>query len=499
MTEIPPISLSYFDPKTSEFVTTKSDPIPIQVEKADVLALDAIVAGDRPTTTRATNDPEAIASKVMSSWTFLSGPDLLRSVPRPAFISSDLIAILIVPPLFALAVLLFASRNLFSSLVTARRQFQRSLTFAETTTDVATAFERFLLRRFRLSENRQSQNQTVGQLRASGNHDLAIRAERLYANCDKSTYSPTSANSLDSLKQEAMQIVDELTRKKITTGPARKIRKLSSTSAIFFAAIFSLPAATANLARGDVALTPDQRQALWDETVAIYSSVPSELPAGTWNEDLAKVAEKLELLVDSRIENDRLFFNLATAQLRLGQTGKAIANYRRALRLDPMNQTYREHLALAERNLVIASPTQNAKLASIRDANDRIQRFVSPRTMKGLLISAWAAFWGIIALRALRFQFHWKAFASITLLCATLAAGSYFLRVTEFVADGTAVLVERNVTIREGDGSEFAEVTELRSAEGRVVKVLDRRGDWVRISLASGTAGWIPADTSEEI
>jgi tetratricopeptide (TPR) repeat protein len=296
-----------------------------------------------------------------------------------------------------------------------------------------------------------------------------------------------------------MQIADELTRKKITTGPARKTRQLTSTSAIFFAAIFSLQAATANLARGDVTLTPDQRQAVWDETQSIYSSVPSELPAGTWNEDLAKVAEKLQLLVDSRIENDQLFYNLATAQLRLGQTGKAIANYRRGLRLDPTNQTYRERLALAQRNLAIGSPTQNAKLASIRNINDRIHRFVSPRTMKGLFISTWAAFWGIIALRALRVQFHWKAAASITLLCATLAAGSYFLRVTEFIADGTAVLVEPNVTIREGDGSEFAELTELRSAEGRVVKVLDRRGDWVRISLASGTAGWIPSDTSEEI
>ncbi len=123
------------------------------------------------------------------------------------------------------------------------------------------------------------------------------------------------------------------------------------------------------------------------------------------------MAEKLELLVDSGIENDRLFFNLATTHLRLGQTGKAIANYRRALRLNPTNQTYREQLALAEQNLAIGLPTQNAKLASMRDANDRIQRFVSPRIMKGIFISAWATFWGIIALRAMRVQFHWKTAA----------------------------------------------------------------------------------------
>jgi tetratricopeptide (TPR) repeat protein len=504
VTEIPPVSFSYFDPKTGKFVTTESDPISIQVEKADVLGLDAIVGGNRATTNdatsnQATNVPEASAPNPTPSWTFLSGPDLLLSVPRPALISPDLIAILIAPPLFALAVLLFASRHMVSRLVSARNRLQRSLTLAETTTDVATALERFLLSRFRLSESRQSRNQTVGQLRASGYHDLAIRAERLYANCEKSTYNPTSLKTLDSLKEEALQIADELKRNKPATGPARKTTRLSSTSALFIVGIFSLQAAISNPARGELALTSDQQQALLDETISIYSSLPNDLPAGTWNEDLAKVAEKLELLVESKIENDRLFFNLATTQLRLGQTGKAIANYRRALRLDPANQKYREHLALAERNLAIGLPTQNAKLASMRDANDRIQRFVSPKTMKGLFISAWATFWGIIALRVLGIRFHWKTSACITLLCATLAAGSYFLRVTEFIADDTAVLVEPNVTIREGDGIDFAEVTELRSAEGGVIQVLDRRGEWIRIALESGTSGWIPVDTSEEI
>ena len=119
--------------------------------------------------------------------------------------------------------------------------------------------------------------------------------------------------------------------------------------------------------------------------------------------------------------------------------------------------------------------------------------------MKGLFVSAWAAFWGIIVLRALGVQFHWKSAACLTLLLAIVAGGSYFLRVHEFIADGTAVLIEPNVTVREGDGTEFAEVTELRSAEGRVVQVLDRRQDWIQIALSGGSAGWIPAHTGEEI
>ncbi len=511
VTEIPPITFSYFDPVTAKFATTKSEPIPIQVEKADVLALDAIVGGKRASSNRSatdssTDNPQASAAQPTSSLTFLSGPGVLRSVPRPDVISSELIAMLVVPPLLALVAVLFASRHLFKSLVTARSQLQRSLRSADSTADVANALEGFLCRRFRLPESRLARDQTIGKLRAAGHHDLAIRAERFYANCEKSAFSSSSGQSLDSLKEEAMRIANELTRKKLALRPARKSRQLSSTSTILLAAIFSWHPASANLARGDAPLTPQQQQTLLDEAVSIYASVPNELPAGptaqpagTWNEDLAKVAAKLELLVDSGIENDQLFFNLANAYFRMGQTGKAIANYRRALRLDPVNQSYRQQLAVAEQNLTSGWQPQKAKLAGVRNANDLVQRYVSPRTIKGIFLSAWAAFWGIIALRALQVQFHWKTAACLTLLCATLAAGSYFLRVIEFSADGTAVFVEPNVTIREGDGSEFAEVSDLRSAEGRVVQILDRRGDWVRIGLPSGTSGWIPADTSEEI
>jgi hypothetical protein len=119
--------------------------------------------------------------------------------------------------------------------------------------------------------------------------------------------------------------------------------------------------------------------------------------------------------------------------------------------------------------------------------------------MRGLFVSAWAALWCILILRVLRFQFHWKTAALLTFLCATLAASSYLLRVSPLARDDTAVLVEPTVSLRAGDGAEFAEIRQLSDAEGRVVRVLDRRGDWTRIGLDGGAGGWIPADGCEEI
>jgi tetratricopeptide (TPR) repeat protein len=245
-----------------------------------------------------------------------------------------------------------------------------------------------------------------------------------------------------------------------------------------------------------VNLSPDQQRVLLNEALSIYVAAGAQSVTDENRDEFAKSAEKFQLLVDSGLQNDRVYFNLATARLRAGQLGQAIANYRRALRLDPTNQLYRENLALAERRV---ADLQSLPALTPTAANDVLLRFVSLHAIKGLCISAWTAFWGIIALRVLRFEFHWKSAAFLTLCCFGLTAASYFVRIAEFVRDDTAVLVIPELSVREGDGTEFAEITALSDAEGRLVKVLDQRGDWMRISLDSGTTGWIPLESSERI
>lgn len=506
VTEIPPVSFSYFDPDTGKFVTTLSDPIPIQVEKAEVLALDAIVSG----TPRGANRSDIAAEKQQPSqdpetkWALLGGADLLQSVPRPMTFPTDLIAFLVVPPLIAMAVMLITSRHALGRFVNARRELKRALESAGSCSEVAEAMERYLAKRFRVAQSRLTRAQTVGRLRATGNQEMAIRTERLYANCERSTYDPVSEQTLQELKNEASEIADGLGRKKFASGPRTGKPRLSSTSAALLSALCGFQWIGNDQASAEVVLTPSQQNALLSEAFSISKALPDDLPVGTWNEDLAKATEKLQLLIDSGIENDQLFFNLAQGYFRLGKVGDAVANYRRALRLNPTSQLYRQQLALAEQQTPQAKTPADETWASLRGLNDLVLQFVSPRSMKGLFIAAWTAFWGIIVLRTLRVQFHWKTAACATLLLAALTGGSYLLRIEEFVADDAAVLTEPVVTIREGDGLEFPKIQEIQDAEGRLVQILDRRGGWVRIALdrvgsQPPTTGWILQDESEPI
>jgi uncharacterized protein YgiM (DUF1202 family) len=75
---------------------------------------------------------------------------------------------------------------------------------------------------------------------------------------------------------------------------------------------------------------------------------------------------------------------------------------------------------------------------------------------------------------------------------AMTAFTSYRLRVTEFTADDQAILVQANLSLRAGDGTEFDVVRELPGSDGRLVRVLTQRGQWHKVEFGDGSTGWLP-------
>ena len=494
VTEIPPITFSYFDPETERFVTTKSNPIPIQVEPADVLAIDALAGGQR--SRRRPDEPGSPPEPVISEAGIFSDDAVLKSQPRASLVSGTLLWMIMAPPLIALLAGLFTFRHRLAGLISARRHFRSDLQSAQTTADVAAALERFLAARFRLDGGRLVRDQTVGGLRAAGHHDLAIRTERLYAQGEKARYRSPDATDLETLKREADQIVAELAEKRSRRSQTGKASRLSSSSAIGLVVVFVPPLVTAAASADDsLRLTPQQQVTLLQEAADLYASASkSPQPQAAY----ARAADQFQLLVDSGIENDRLYFNLASARKKAGQRGRAIANYRRALRLNPQSQLYHQQLASLESDTNSASLVPRA-LAAIRLANDQLLSFVTPGVMRGLFVASWAVSWGIVLIRLLGVRFAWKSAAVLTLAIALLASGSWLVRVQQYTGDDMAVLVRPDVSLREGDGEEFAEIRSLDDAEGRLVQVLDRRSGWFRVDLGRGTSGWLPANNLAEI
>ncbi len=317
--------------------------------------------------------------------------------------------------------------------------------------------ESFLANRFRLPSDRLTRDHTIGSLRAAGRHDLAIRVDRLYRGADQS-----GRGLVEEQKQEARAIVSEICERRFRTRPQANVSQLGSTTTMFLLTILAGSLLQASsIQAASLQLTAEQQQQLLAEGVAVFESATENPDRIEANDQFHEAADKFQLLVDAGVENDRLFFNLAEASNRIDQIGQAIANYRRALRLDPANALYHERLAEAEISAGIGVAGRESLLERARRINDWVLRWISPMQMLVGFTIAWVAFWITLSSRVLGLAKSWKPLAGLMLVVASLCGGSYLLRVRDFTRDDCAVLVSSSVSLREGDGNEFAEVSKL--------------------------------------
>lgn len=466
VTQIPSIEMSYFDPTTGEFVTTRSDPITINVEAGDVLALDAIVA-DRPATRRATDQPSSESALPFASWlrdwfappnkatTLFPPDDILQSRPRSRLFSGAIIGIAIFgPPVAFFSFALFASRGRLTS---ARRRFDRSIAAAETAGDIGAAVQAYLMQR---TGTDVSRDHAIGTLRRSGDSDLAIRVERFFASIGKDD----ADSRFKVLKDEASEIAASLSQ-----ATKRSASRVRVTKAAAMLVLVSAASAHAD----EITLSPNQKQSLAAQANRLFTEGQFEASA-----------DKFQTLVQSGIQNDRLFFNLASAEDAAGRRGHAVANLRKALRIDPANGVYYGQMGLVQ-PAAIETPTWQT-------INDRLLSIVRPRTMVAIAVLAWIAFWAVLAVRLFLLPtFRWRAVAVATLFISMIAGGSVAARTVPLLRDDVGVIVAKDVAIHGGDGDEFAVTREIAGAEGRVVTILGQRSGWTQIRTEDGATGWV--------
>lgn len=203
--------------------------------------------------------------------------------------------------------------------------------------------------------------------------------------------------------------------------------------------------------------------------------------------DYATAIQHYEQLIREDVVEPAVFYNLANAYYRLGHLGPAIANYERALALEPTHQKARDNLnaTLQEirRNLGRPAPPEWESSLFFWHYG------MSLTTALWLAVLSWFAFWVLLALR------RWKPLPylrGITVGVAILSiafAGSAW---SKSRPSALAVASRPSVVVRylpqENDPARF----ELY--EGDRVRVADEREGWLLVETASGERGWAPVD-----
>lgn len=219
--EIPPIPFSSFDPETHEFVTVKSDPIPIEVSPADELSLANIISANGSSGKASRGDESEEAVNPLT-WQF-RGPAVLQSSQPPS--DTMLLAALITPPVlfFGLVALRQSSGWLRDSSLWRRRHAERTATKrlrrAESTEEIARAAFGYAADRFGLNAASLTRRELVGQLQTHGVAAEVVRQwDELLAECENSKYSGGMTSSPQAMAQRALNCIAGIDRTCTTSG-----------------------------------------------------------------------------------------------------------------------------------------------------------------------------------------------------------------------------------------------------------------------------------------
>jgi tetratricopeptide (TPR) repeat protein len=203
----------------------------------------------------------------------------------------------------------------------------------------------------------------------------------------------------------------------------------------------------------------------------------------------AGAAAGYQKILQSGSVSPALWFNYGNAEYKLGQTGRAIAAYRRAELLAPRDDEVRANLEFVRKQ--VEGPTMSERWW---------QGWLGALTLNEWAMLAAGTFWLTFILFAARqIRPAWRSrlrgltagvvvLTILSCVCLGAAAAVHFTK-------QTAVIIEPEATARSGPFNEAQAA--FTAHDGAELAVLNRRNDWLQVTDDSGRIGWLPRQQLE--
>lgn len=209
----------------------------------------------------------------------------------------------------------------------------------------------------------------------------------------------------------------------------------------------------------------------------------------------SNAAQNFQSLINDGHKNAPLYYNLANTHLRLGQTGQAIANYRRALKINPADERVKANLNFAR------TLTHDRFEATGTDALKQTLLFwhyeTPAKTRLNIAIILYAAFWLILITKTFipKLRINWPAAVTGTLALALTVSLSISIPNQSRLTGG--VITANEVIVRKGNGQSYAPQFDQPLHEGVEFTLLEKRNNWAHIKLPDNNKGWIQTKDTE--
>lgn len=468
--EIPPIAFSWFDPEAREYHTTKSQPIALSVESAELVGAGEVVAAE-PAASGVVSRPGPSRGDSAATVTLI-GADMSLSNPvetlaRPwgsGEIRTVLGALYGAPLLVLLAAGLLVrtrgSRARRRAVRLAFREVERALTSGAPARDAAPSIVAAMRR---LAE-------ATGVDRTA----CAATLERL----ETRAFDPAAAG-----RGVAADLIDELRAAARAWSRGARTRS-ASTTALGLAPVLMAIAIHA----------PDAGGATLDEARALYSDALEETDHQRRVRRFAAAEKAFRPLAAAHPAAAHLQVDWGNAALGARDTGRSVLAYLRALRVMPQDDRALANLAWVRGRMPawVPRPMTSGAWESLLFWRGRLttaQLHLAGATAFaiGVLVLAGWLLTGRSVLRVLALP--------VLAVWAVAAASAWSVRPPA----GEAVVIVDEATLRSADSAGAAPAFGQPLPGGTEVVVVETRTPWVRVILADGSSGWLAAGAVEPV
>ena len=217
-----------------------------------------------------------------------------------------------------------------------------------------------------------------------------------------------------------------------------------------------------------------------------------------------QAAQAYQQLVDQGFTDSALFYNLGNAYFKDGDYGRAIVNYRHAQLLAPRDTDITTNLELARSQIVDQlEETGESNQGFFSAIGHWTQNWLTMNEVAMFALGAWILFVFLLILfsnaRKGSFVRESLQYAMVvTVLALVIGIVGLSSRMIVQNSQPEAVIVAQEVNVTSGPGTQY--VTEFALHNGSEARMLETRGNWVRLALPGDELqGWVPADAIETI
>lgn len=199
-----------------------------------------------------------------------------------------------------------------------------------------------------------------------------------------------------------------------------------------------------------------------------------------------------------RINNAKLYYNLANSYLLKRDVGRAILNYRRAEKLDNSNANIKKNLTFAR-----AQRIDKIKVKTEKRVLQTLFFWHYDFSMETKFITCCICFAIVCISLTIMIWFGKRTALTVTATIAAVLMLCFLLSVAMESYDRTkrvcGVITAKEVIARQGDGKNYPESFTEPLHAGTEFDLLEQRSGWLHIILPDESEGWIPETTADSI